>query len=80
MIWYDWLILILPVTRHSSLASWAQRAREALAVPRELVRSPGNFSTDPAVFYRWHDEMADLIEEAGGAWGHAPSRATSAAP
>ena len=22
---------------------------------------------DPAVIYRWRDEMADLIEEAGGA-------------
>ena len=51
----------------SNSALWAQRAREALAVPRELVRSPGNFSTNPDILYRWRDEMADLIEEAGGA-------------
>ena len=47
----------------SNRASWAQRAQEALAVPREVVDSVGNFTDDPAVLYRWRDEMADLIEE-----------------
>jgi len=37
-------------------------AKAALAVPRELVRSTNNFSTNPAILYRWRDEMADLIE------------------
>jgi hypothetical protein len=44
---------------------WARRAREALAVPREVVNSMTDFTNDPAVLYRWRDEMADLIEEAG---------------
>lgn len=48
----------------SNRASWAQRARAALAVPREVVDTIANFSGDPAVLYRWRDEMADLIEEA----------------
>ena len=45
-------------------ASWAQRAQKALAVPREVVDSVRNFTDDPAVLYRWRDEMADLIESA----------------
>lgn len=45
-------------------ASWAQRARAALAVPREVAASLTDFTNDPAVLYRWRDEMADLIEEA----------------
>ena len=52
------------VTRHSSLASWAQRARAALAVPESVVRYMTDFTNDPAVLYRWRDEMADLIEAA----------------
>ena len=48
----------------SNCALWAQRAHKALAVPADLVRTTGDFSTDPAVLYRWRDEMADLIEEA----------------
>ncbi len=46
---------------------WLDRARKALAVPKEVVSSLSSFSTDPAVIYRWRNEMADLIEEAGGA-------------
>ena len=46
----------------SNRASWAQRAREALAVPREVMDSMTNYTDDPAVLYRWRDEMADLIE------------------
>ncbi len=48
----------------SNCASWAQRAREALAVPRSLVDTTANFSDDPAALYRWRDEIADLIEAA----------------
>ena len=48
----------------SNCTSWAQRAREALAVPREVMDSMTNYTDDPAVLYRWRDEMADLIEEA----------------
>ena len=44
--------------------AWLDRARRALDVPNEVVRSLSSFSTDPAVIYRWRDEMADLIEEA----------------
>ena len=42
---------------------WARRAHEALAVPREVVNSMTDFTNDPAVLYRWRDEMADLIEQ-----------------
>ncbi len=45
-------------------ASWTRRAREAIAVPREVVNSMTDFTGDPAALYRWRDEMADLIEEA----------------
>ncbi len=48
----------------SNRASWVRRAQSALAVPDEVTRSVTAFSTDPAVLYRWRDEMADLIEEA----------------
>lgn len=47
-------------------ASWAQRAREVLAVPREVMDTLKNYTDDPAVLYRWRDEMADLIEGAPG--------------
>lgn len=43
---------------------WAKRARELLAVPNEVARSVRDFSTDPAVLYRWRNKMADLIEAA----------------
>ena len=45
-------------------AFWAQRTKAALAVPREVAESLTDFTADPAVLYRWRDEMADLIEEA----------------
>ncbi len=48
----------------SNRASWAQRAREALAVPREVIDSMTNYTDDPVVLYRWGDEMADMIGEA----------------
>ena len=49
---------------HRDNGEWACRARKALAVPTEVARTVADFSTDPAVIYRWRDEMADLIEEA----------------
>jgi hypothetical protein len=49
----------------SNLASWARRAREALAVPRAVMDTMTNYTDDPAALYRWRNEMADLIEEAG---------------
>ncbi|MBR0055897.1 MAG: DUF4091 domain-containing protein [Kiritimatiellae bacterium] len=45
-------------------ATWAQRARAALAVPPAVAASMTDFTYDPAALYRWRDEMADLIEEA----------------
>lgn len=54
----------LAAAANSSFADWAQRARAALAVPREVAATLTDFTNDPAVLYRWRDEMADLIEEA----------------
>lgn len=41
---------------------WGRRARELLAVPRDVMDTMKNYSDDPAVLYRWRDAMADLIE------------------
>ena len=49
--------------REPHYAAWAQRAQAALAVPREVAESLTDFTNDPAVLYRWRDEMADLIEQ-----------------
>lgn len=43
-----------------------ERAQSALAVPDELAKDGKTFSVDPEVIYRWRNEVADLIEEAGG--------------
>ena len=43
--------------------AWLRRAKEALAVPRDVMDSMTNYTDDSAVLYRWRDEM-DLIEEA----------------
>ena len=51
-----------PTSQLSDRASWARRAKSALAVPRDVVDSRTNFTDDPAALYRWRDEMADLIE------------------
>ena len=51
--------------RENKDASWAQRAQKALVVPPEVARTVADYTTDPAVIYRWRDKMADLIEEAG---------------
>ena len=42
---------------------WGKKARKLLSVPREVVDTLSNFTDDPAVVYRWRNEMADLIEE-----------------
>lgn len=44
--------------------AWLRRAKAALAVPREVMDTMTNYTDDPAVLYRWRDEMADLIETA----------------
>ena len=51
------------VTRSSSLASWVQRAKSALAVPPDVLDTVSNYTDDPLAVYRWRDTMADLIEE-----------------
>ena len=51
------------VVRADKDDEWGRRAKELLAVPREVVDSVRNYTDDPAVIYRWRDEMADLIEE-----------------
>ena len=43
---------------------WISRAKSALAVPREVMDTMTNYTDNPAVLYRWRDEMADLIEGA----------------
>ena len=50
--------------KRSNRDTWAQRAREALAVPRSVMDTMTNYTDDPAALYRWRDGMADLIEEA----------------
>ena len=42
---------------------WISRAKELLAVPREVMDSMKNYTDDPKVIYRWRDAMADAIEE-----------------
>ena len=41
---------------------WAKRAKELLAVPREVMDTMENYTGDPAAVYRWRDAMADLLE------------------
>ena len=53
-------------------AEWIRRAKAALAVPADVMKSLTQFTGDPATVLRWRDEMADLIEEAGGAGAAAP--------
>lgn len=42
---------------------WLDRAKAALGVPRDVMDTMMNFTSDPIVLYRWRDAMADLIEE-----------------
>ena len=41
---------------------WAKRAKELLAVPRDVMDTMENYTGDPAAVYRWRDAMADLLE------------------
>ena len=49
-------------TEDKSPENWIRRAKAALAVPREVMDTMTNYTDDPAVLYRWRNEMADLIE------------------
>ena len=42
--------------------AWAKRARELLAVPRDVMDTMRNYTGDPAAVYRWRNAMADLLE------------------
>ena len=42
---------------------WSRKAKDLIAVPREVMDTMTNYTDDPAVIYRWRDEMADLIEK-----------------
>ena len=44
-------------------APWAEKARKLLAVPDEVVTSLVAFTTEPKVYQRWRNELADTIEE-----------------
>ena len=46
--------------------AWAKRARELLAVPRDVMDTMRNYTGDPAAVYRWRDAMADLLESPCG--------------
>ena len=48
--------------RERGKEDWVRRAREALAVPVEVMESMTNFTDSAEAVYRWRDEMADLIE------------------
>ena len=45
--------------------AWSRKARELLAVPREVMATMKDYTGDPSAVYRWRDAMADLIETAG---------------
>ncbi|MBQ6925640.1 MAG: hypothetical protein IJQ73_13445 [Kiritimatiellae bacterium] len=57
-LWYAKL-LEQKLRAHRGNEKWACRAQKALAVPPEVARTVADFSTAPAVIYRWRDEMAD---------------------
>ena len=42
---------------------WGRRAKELLAVPRDVMDTMTNYTDDPAALYAWRDAMADLIEK-----------------
>jgi hypothetical protein len=44
-------------------APWAEKARKLLAVPDEVVTSLVAFTTEPKVYQRWRNALADIIEE-----------------
>ena len=44
-------------------AEWIRRAKAALAVPGDVMKSMTQFTGDPAAVLRWRDAMANLIEQ-----------------
>jgi len=44
---------------------WLAEAKNALAVPAELVKSMTEYSRDPAKLYAWRSQLGDLIDRAG---------------
>ena len=44
-------------------APWSARARELLAVPKDVMVSMTEYTTDSAKLYAWRNAIADLIEE-----------------
>ena len=44
-------------------APWSARARELLAVPKDVMVSMTEYTYDPAKLYAWRNAIADLIEE-----------------
>jgi hypothetical protein len=44
---------------------WLQRAKAALTVPDDIVKSLTEYSRDPATVYRYRDQLAEAIETAG---------------
>jgi len=42
--------------------TWCRRARELLAVPRNVMDSMTDYTDDPQAVYSWRDAMADMIE------------------
>ncbi len=51
--------------RSAEQDAWLTQAREVLIVPDELAKSMTEFTSDPAVVYRWRERLARAIEEAG---------------
>jgi hypothetical protein len=49
---------------HAKSARWLARAKAALAVPDDVVRSMTEYTHDPAAIYRYRQTLADAIEAA----------------
>ncbi len=43
---------------------WSRKAKETLAVPKDVMETMTKYTDDPSAVYRWRDAMADLIESA----------------
>ena len=55
--------------RSAQQDAWLPQAKQALAVPEELVKSLTEYTSDPAVVYRWRAQLARAIQDAGIAPG-----------
>ena len=58
--------LELPAQRRTEARRDDSRRGAGATCRTKVTRSLASFSTDPAVIYRWRDEMANIIEEAAG--------------